>query len=335
MSKIKKPEQLNRGEVIIYKPKVGGIEIKVKFQDETVWLDAHQTAKIFDVDRTVIVKHIRNIYKSGELTEKSTCAFFTQVAADGKVRKMNFYNLDMVISVGYRVNSQRATQFRVWATKVLKGYLLKGYAVNENRLLEAKDKFNELQNTIAFLRKKTEAKMLEGQEKEILNLLADYSKTLTLLGQYDKSQLKEMRGKKSKFFLIYEDCKNIINEVKEELISKKEAGDIFGNEIEHKFESIAKNLYQTFAGKELYGSIEEKAAHLLYLIVKDHPLSDGNKRIGSFMFVYFLDKNNYLHRENGEKKINDNALTALALLIAGSKPEEKNQMIALITQLLR
>ncbi|MFH1745346.1 MAG: Fic family protein, partial [bacterium] len=195
--------------------------------------------------------------------------------------------------------------------------------------------FDKLQKTIAFLNKKSKAKILGGQEKEILNLLADYSKTLTLLERYDKNKLKDNKTGKSKFVLKYQDCSSIINRLKLELTNKKEAGDLFGNEIDYKLESITKNIYQTFSQKELYQSLEEKAAHFLYLIIKDHPFSDGNKRIGSFLFVYFLDKNKYLYRDDGEKKINDNALTALALLVAESDPKEKEQMIALITQLLK
>ena len=292
----RKTEKLNKGEIIIYKPKSGNIEIRVKLDNETVWLTQAQIAFLFDAERSVITKHLRNIFKSGELKEESNVQKMHIANSDKPVK---FYNLDMIISIGYRINSQRATQFRIWATKTLKNYLLKGYAVNEKRLLEAKDKFRELQSTIEFLRKKSDAKLLDGQAKEVLNLLADYSKTLTLLGQYDKNQLKEAKGKRSEFVLSYEHGKSVIMEIKSDLVSKKEAGDIFGNEIEHKFESIAKNLYQTFGGKELYSSIESKAAHLLYLTVKDHPFSDGNKRVGSFLFVYFLDKHDYLHRESG------------------------------------
>ncbi len=172
-------------------------------------------------------------------------------------------------------------------------------------------------------------------KKEILNLLADYSKTLSLLEKYDKGKLKIEKGKKAKFILEYKDCLNVIFELKNNLVVKKEAGDIFGNEFDHKFESVAKNIYQTFGGKELYQSIENKAAHFLYFAIKDHPFVDGNKRIGSFLFIYFLDKNNYLFHESGERKINDNALVALALLVAASDPKEKDQMIALIAQLVK
>ena len=331
----KKIEKFNKGEIVIYKLSKNEVDLKVRFEDGTVWLDARQMARIFDVNRPAVVKHIHNIYKTRELDKKSTCSILEQVAADGKIRKINLYNLDIIISVGYRVNSQKATQFRIWATKILKNYLLQGYAINDKRLLEARNKFNQLQETILFLRRKSKVKLLEGQGKEILNLLADYSKTLSLLEKYDKNKLKVEKGKRAKFILAYEDCLNIIFELKKNLITKKEASDIFGNEVSYKFESVNKNIYQTFGGKELYQSIENKAAHLLYLTIKDHPFTDGNKRIGSFLFVYFLDKNDYLYRESGEKKINDNALTALALLIAESEPKEKEQMVALIAQLLK
>ncbi len=335
MAKKKKVEKFNKGEIIIYKPSKGEVELKVRFENETVWLGAYQMAQIFGVNRPAIVKHVINIYKSGELDEKSTCSILEQVAADNKIRKMNLYNLDMIISVGYRVNSQRATQFRIWATRILKKYLLQGYAINDKRLLEAKNKFNQLQETISFLQKKSKVKVLQGQEKEILDLLADYAKTLSILEKYDKRKLKTVKGKSTSFVLKYEDCLSIITEIKKRLIVKKEATDIFGNESDYKFESIIKNLYQTFSGKKLYQSTEIMAANLLYLIIKDHSFTDGNKRIGSFLFVYFLDKNNYLHRASGEKKINDNALAALALLIAESNPKEKEQLIALITQLIK
>ena len=224
--------------------------------------------------------------------------------------------------------------FRIWATSVLKKYLLQGYAVNEKRLLEARNKFNELQTTISFLQKQVDKKQLRGQEKEILHLLADYSKTLSILEKYDKNKFKKLKGKKDSSVLEYKNCFEIIAELKKNLIAKKEAGDIFGMERSSAFESVVKNLYQTFGGKELYKNLEEKSAHLLYLTIKDHPFSDGNKRIGSFLFIYFLDKNNYLYRKSGEKKINDNALVALALLIAESNPKEKDVLIKIIINLL-
>lgn len=327
-------KNINKGEIIIYKPKGKEVEIKVKLERETIWLNAHQIAQIFNIDRTVVVKHIQNIYKNNELFAKSTCAKIAQVAADGRIRRMNQYNLDMIISVGYRVDSKQATQFRVWATRILKQHILQGYTINQKRLLETQTKFKELQNAITFLQKKSRKKLLKGQEKEILDLLGEYSKTLSILEQYDKRKIKKAKGQKGKFVLSYDNCKDIIIKIKENLMTKKEASNFFGIEVEKKFESAIENLRQTFAKKELYRTIEEKAAHLLYLTIKDHPFIDGNKRIASFLFIYFLDKNDYLYRKNGEKKINDNALVALALLIAESNPKEKDILIGIVTNLI-
>jgi death-on-curing family protein len=303
-------------------------------EKNTVWLDAHLIAQLFDVNRPAIVKHINNIYKTGELDKKSTCSILEQVAADGKIRKMNLYNLDMIISVGYRVNSKRATQFRIWATKTLKEHLVKGYTINEKRLLQAKNQFKELQGAISFLQEKSKHKLLAEQEQEIFDLLANYSRTLTLLEQYDKEKLSLIKNTKGKFILKYEEAINVISKIKEDLITKKETSDLFGQENSDKFKGILGNIYQTFDRKELYPSLEEKSAHLLYFIIKDHPFVDGNKRIASFLFVYYLDKNNFLYRKTGEKKINDNTLTALALLIAISDPSEKDKLIKIITNLL-
>ena len=179
-------QKFNKGEIVIYQTSQKEVELMVRLEKETVWLDAHQMAQVFNIDRTVIVKHIRNIYKTGELPETLTCAKIAQVAADGKIRRMNLYNLDAIISVGYRVNSKRATQFRIWATKVLKNYLVQGYAINQKLLLEARGKFKELQIAVSFLQKKSKKELLIGQEGEILNLLSSYAKTLTLLEEYDK-----------------------------------------------------------------------------------------------------------------------------------------------------
>ncbi|MFH1898782.1 MAG: virulence protein RhuM/Fic/DOC family protein [Candidatus Desantisbacteria bacterium] len=324
---------ISKGELAIYKSPTGP-EIQVRLEKDTIWLDAHLIAKIFDVNRPAIVKHINNIYKTGELDEKSTCSILEQVAADRKIRKMNLYSLDMIISVGYRVNSKHATQFRIWATKTLKDHLIKGYTINEKQLLEVREKFKELQTTITFLQEKSQKELLSGQASEILNLLSSYAKTLTLLEEYDTGKLKIAKGGKARFVLNYEECQRIIREIKKELIVKKEASALFGQERSGSFEGIIEGLYQTFDKKELYPTIEDKAAHLLYLTIKDHPFTDGNKRIGSFLFVYFLDKNDYLYRKNGEKKINDNALVALALLTAESDPKEKDILIKIIINLI-
>ncbi|MGC8822917.1 MAG: RhuM family protein [Desulfurella sp.] len=328
-----KEKEIKRGEVIIYKSK-DGPKLEVRLEEDTVWLDAHLMARLFDVNRPAIVKHINNIYKSSELDKNLTCSILEQVAADGKIRKMNLYNLDMIISVGYRVNSKRATEFRIWATKTLKEHLVKGYTINEKQLLQASDKLLELQKTITFLQEQSKHELIAGQEQEILNLLAHYARSLTLLEQYDNAKIPLKSKSKGTFVLHYNDAQKIIAQLKKELIAKKEAGDLFGKEVQQKFQSILNNIYQTFDKKELYPSLEEKAAHLLYLIIKDHPFVDGNKRIASFLFVYFLNRNNALYRTSGERKINDNTLTTLALLIAISKPEEKDTFIKLITNLL-
>ncbi len=328
-------QEAGKGEIIIYQSADNKVRIDVSLENETVWLDTHQIAKVFGVNRPAIVKHINNIYKTKELNENATCSILEQVAADGKVRKMNIYSLDMIVSVGYRVNSKKATDFRVWATNTLKSYLTKGYAINEKRLLEAQSKFNELQEAIGFLKEKSNYELLAGQEQEILDLLANYSKTLTLLEQYDKEKVSLVKNGKGKFVLTYKDVLDVISKVKSDLTAKKEASEFFGTENSDKLKGIIGNLYQTFDKKELYSSIEEKAAHLLYFIIKDHPLVDGNKRSASFLFIYFLDRNNYLYKENGEKKINDNALTALALLIAVSDRKEKDKLVKIVTNLIK
>jgi len=325
--------EFKKGEIVIYKSPTGP-EIQVKLEKDTVWLDARLIAKLFDVNRPAIVKHINNIYRSGELEKKSTCSILEQVAADGKIRKMNLYNLDVIISVGYRVNSKHATQFRIWATKILKEHLIKGYTINEKKLLQTKQTLKEIQEVISFLQEKSKNKILTGQEKEILSLLTNYSKTLTLFEKYDKGKLSLVAKTKGKFILRYEEVKNIISEIKRELIAKNEASNLFGQEINNKLRGILGSIYQTFEKKELYPSLEEKAAHLLYFIIKDHPFVDGNKRIASFLFIYFLDKNSFLYRKTGEKKINDNALTALSLLIAVSNPKDKDTLVKIITNLI-
>ncbi len=321
-----------RGEIIIYKSPDNQIDLKVKLQKETVWLTQAQIATLFGSDRSVITKHLKNIFTTGELNEKSNVQILHIANSDKPVK---FYGLDTVISVGYRVNSRRATQFRIWANKILKEYLIKGYAINKKRLLEADNKINQLAEVILFLKEKSKKELLSGEAEKILSLLADYAKTLTVLDEYDRGKIQKVKGSKGKFRITYELSLEIIAQIQKELAAKNEAGGLFGAQREHYFEGIIKGLYQSFGGKELYPELEIKAANLLYLIIKDHPFSDGNKRIASFLFVYFLDKNNALYRDTAEKKINDNALAALALLIAESQTKEKDQMIALVTQLLK
>lgn len=329
-----KKGDFKKGEIIIYKTSKNEVGLSVHFIDETVWLTQNQIALLFGTQRPAITKHLNNIFKSRELSKNAVCSKMEHTAFDGKIYKTQFYNLDAIISIGYKVNSKRATQFRVWATKTLRDHLLKGYTINEKRLLEAKEKFQELQTAISFLQEKSKKELLSGQEGEIFNLLSNYAKTLTILEQYDKGKLADKKGGVSKFVLKYNDCLKIISELKKELLIKKEAGDLFGQERGGSFEGIINGLYQSFGGKELYPSIEDKASHLLYFIIKDHPFSDGNKRSAAFLFVYFLDKNNFLFKNNGERKINDNALVALALLVAESDPKEKETMVKIIKNLI-
>jgi prophage maintenance system killer protein len=323
-----------KGEIAIYKSSKNEVGLKVKLEKETVWLTQNQIAMLLGTQRPAVTKHLNNIFKTGELRQNSVSSILEHTAADGKKYRTRFYNLDAIISVGYRVNSQRATQFRRWATKILKQFLIKGYAINEKRLREAKNKFKELQTAVLFLQKQSKKELLSGQEGEILNLLADYSKTLSLLNQYDNGKIAAGGGKKVKFVLSYEACAKIIVELKKELMAKKEASDLFAQERGGSFIGIVRGLYQTFAQKELYPAIEDKAAHLLYLTIKDHPFCDGNKRTASFLFVYFLDQADHLFKKSGERKINDNALVALALLIAESDPKDKEVIIGIIKNLI-
>ncbi len=295
-------------------------------------------AKLFDITVPTINEHLKNIYDEGELSRNSTIRKFRIVQIEGKrctERNIDFYNLDVIISVGYRVKSRYGTQFRIWATKVLKNYLVQGYALNQKRLIKSEANLRELQEMIAFISSKTAHPQLIGKTDGLLNLLNEYSNALTILHEYDNKLLKINRRREPTYVLTYESSVEMINEIRSRLGEKGEATELFGLESGHKFKSIIGALYQTFDKKELYASLEEKAAHILYLIIKDHPFSDGNKRMGSLLFVYFLDKNGYLRKANGEAKFNDNTIVALSLLIAASDPREKETMIKIVTNLLK
>jgi len=318
-------------EVVIYQISKNNAELRVRFEGETVWLTQTEIAKLYDKDRSVISKHIKQIFLDEEVDKKSNVHFLHIAKSDKPVA---FFSLDVILAIGYRTNSAKAISFRKWATGILKKYLLKGYVLNQAYLLEARKNFDELQSMVLFLQEKSGNELLAGQEKEILNILANYSKTLTFLNKYDKNELKLVGKSKGKFILNYNSARNLIDQVKSELLVKKEASNMFAQENGDKFKAILGNIYQTFDKKELYSSVEEKAAHLLYFVIKDHPFVDGNKRSASLLFVYFLDKNKCLYRNTGEKKISDNALAALVLLIAVSDPKEKNKLIKMITNLL-
>ncbi len=330
---------ISKGEIVIYKAKDGAPDLSIKMEKETIWLTLNQIASLFVTDKSGISRHISNIFKNGELLPGATVAKIATVQKEGKreiVRQIEYYNLDVIISVGYRVNSKRATQFRIWATNVLKTHIINGYTINERRLKENKDlKLNELEKTVNFLQRIINSRQLKSIEaKGLLKVITDYANSWIILQKYDERKLQVIKQGKIITSLNYDFSKNEINELKSKLVKEKQATDIFGQERECSLEGIIKNLEQTFGDESLYPTIEERAAHLLYFVIKDHPFIDGNKRIGSFLFILFLVKNNYLYNKKGEKKINDGALASLALLIAESDPGEKDVMVALITNLL-
>ena len=325
-------------EIIIYKTEDGSTAINVQLEEETVWLTINQMAELFAVDKSGVSRHLKNIFETGELRREGTVANSATVqieAGRSVTRKLEYYNLDAIISVGYRVNSIQGTQFRIWASKVIKDYLVKGYAVNQKRLLEQTEKLKELQQAINFIQNKAGQPELQDQAQELLSLINEYSQSLTLLYQYDEGTLATSKGKKPEFVLEYDQCIKIIDQLKSKLASKGEASGLFGQEYDSKFQGVIAAVYQTFGGEDLYPSIEEKAANLLYLTIKDHTFADGNKRIGSLLFIYFLEQNDSLLKETGERKISDTALVAIALLVATSDPKEKDVMIKIVTNLLK
>lgn len=323
-----------KSDIIIYKDINGEIKLDVSLEDDTVWLSQKQMELLFDRDKSVISRHIKNIFKEGELDKKSVVAKNATTASDGKIYQVEFYNLDMIISLGYRVNSKRATSFRVWATKVLKEYLVNGYAINEKRL-EQKG-LKELNETISLLQNTISQSELELHEaKGLLDVILNYSRTWSLLQGYDEDSLQvNIEPREAKFVLDFDEAKEAIAQLKSELIRKGEATELFGREKAGEFGGMVRNIYQTFGGVDLLPSVEEKAANLLYYIIKGHPFNDGNKRIGAFMFILFLSKNNMLYKNSGELKINDNALVALSLMTAKSDPQQKETVINLIVNIL-
>lgn len=303
--------------LIFYKSEDGNIQLNVKLEKDTVWLTQSQMSNLFGVDRTVIVRHIRNIYKSAELCEDATCAKNAQVQEEGgrTVRRtIPYYNLDMIISVGYRVNSKNATQFRIWATSILKQYLIKGYAINDQRL-------KQLGEVIRIMKRSQN----ELDAKQILSVIENYNTALTLLDDYDHQCMKRPEGSKATYVLSYEECRKLIDQMRFNADS-----DLFGHEKDDSFKGSIGNIYQSFGGEDVYPTLEEKAANLLYFVTKNHSFSDGNKRIAATIFLYFLDKNGILYDENGHKRIADYTLVALTIMIAESRIEEKEMMISII-----
>lgn len=326
---------MNSSNIEIYQSRDGQTEVQVRFENDTVWLSQKQMSQLFDKDTDTIGLHLRNIYKSGELNEISTTEESSVVQLEGKrkvKRSIKLYNLDAIISIGYRINSKRGIQFRIWANKILKEYLIKGYALNERKLNEQNQQLRELQNSVKILGKALTIKTLSNDESTgLLKIISDYAYALDILDQYDYQslQIRDTSGKET-FQLTY---KEAINQIQ---LAKRAHGnsDLFGQEKDKSFRSSIATIYQTFGGTDLYPSIEEKAANLLYFITKNHSFSDGNKRIAAFLFLYFLERNGILFDRNGNKRIADNTLVALTLMIAVSKPDEKETMTKVIVNLI-
>lgn len=326
----------NRGEIIIYKAEDGSSQLEVNFKDDTVWLSQSQMAQLFKQTKQNISLHINNLFKEKELPRKSVVKESLTTAKDGKNYKTTYYNLDVIISVGYRVKSIRGTQFRLWASKILKEHLTKGYTLNEERLKQNRQQLQELQTTLEFIQSSIGKKQLSADESNgLLTVITNYTRSFILLNQYDAQTLETSSLTEKIFYQIkYEEASQAIAKLKKELIDRKEATNLFGQQKDEGFQSLLQSVVQTFGGNYLYPSIEEQAAHLLYFTIKNHPFVDGNKRIGAFLFVWFLQRNKHLIRKNGEAKINDNALVALALLVAESNPDHKELMIRLVINLI-
>ena len=319
--------------IVIYQTEDGQTQIDVRLENETVWLTQAQMAELFETDRTSIVRHINNIYKAEELDRESTCAKIAQVQTEGKrqvTRTIPFFNLDMIISVGYRVNSKRGVKFRQWANRVVKDYLVKGYAVNERIRHE---QIGELRQLVGMLGRTIQNQTLLSNDETnaLFEVVTDYTYALDTLDNYDYERLSiDKTTKEEPFHATYENAMEAINGLRE----KFGGSVLFGNEKDDSFKSSIGQIYQTFGGEELYPSVEEKAAMLLYLVTKNHSFSDGNKRIAATLFLWFLNNNGILYRKDGSKRLADNTLVALTLMIAESKTEEKDVMVKVVVNLI-
>ena len=309
----------NKNEIILFENQ--GVKLEVNLKDETVWLTQTQMAELFGKARSTINEHIKKIYQEGELLENETMTKFGN--SEFADKPTNFYNLDMIISVGYRVKSQNGIKFRQWANRILKEYMIKGYAVNQKRLeyLEKTIKIIDIANRI-------DERLENNDAREILKVIGNYSKALDLLDDYDHRTLKKVKGRTDSRIIQYKECMDIIHKLK-----FNEKSEIFGVERDKGLESIIYNIYQSFDGKDIYRSIEEKAANFLYLVVKNHVFIDGNKRIAATLFIYFLNYYNILYKDE-KQVIDNNTLAALTLLIAESNPKEKEIIIDLVTNFM-
>ena len=326
---------MNTSNIEIYQIDNGATEISVVLDNDSVWLNLNQISELLQRDKSVISRHIHNIFNERELDKISTVAKNATVQLEGNrevTREIEYYNLDIIISVGYRIKSQRGTQFRIWANKVLKEYLIKGFVINKNQLQQQNEQLLELQKTTKLLGNILNSKHLSNDESTgLLKIISDYSYALDLLDQYDYQKLSIVdTTKKEVYKLTYEESKQKISFLK----SLHGNSELFGKEKDKSLKSSLSTIYQTFNGADLYPSIEEKAANLLYFLTKNHSFVDGNKRIAAFLFLFFLEKNGILFNSDGQKRIADNALVALTLMIAVSNPFEKETMVKVVINLI-
>lgn len=320
---------MDRGEIIIYQTADGETRLDVRMENDSVWLTQAQIAQLFGTEIPAISKHIRNIFQSGELEREATISKMEMVRQEGKrtvKRRIDTYNLDMILSVGYRVNSKNATQFRIWANKVLKEYLIKGYAVNSQAKIE------QLKQTVRLLSKVLSAKEVTKSEAVgLLRVITDYTYGLDTLDRYDYQQLEvSATTTEEPFHATYENAMEALQVLRD----KFGGSELFAHEKDESFKSTMGVIYQTFDGRDLYPSVEEKAANLLYLTVKNHSFSDGNKRIAAFLFLWFLENNRILYRADGSRLVDNNTLVALTLMIAESRTEEKDVMTKVVVNLI-
>lgn len=322
------------GEVIVYAAPDGEVRVDVRLDRETVWLSLSQMTELFGRDKSVISRHLRKIFQSGELEREATVAKNATVQNEGGrevVREIEFFNLDAIISVGYRVNSTRGTQFRIWATRTLREHLVRGYTLDRQRLAR---NAAELEAALSLVRKAAAGEALTtDQGRGLVDVIARYTQTFLLLQRYDEGSLEEPKGSRGGVLAAVEEARAAIGRLKADLIGRGEATDLFGREREEGLAALLGNLDQSVFGEPAYPTVESKAAHLLYFTIKNHPFSDGNKRVGSFLFVDFLNRNGRLFRD-GEAVINDVGLAALALLVAESAPKDKDVMIRLVMNML-
>jgi prophage maintenance system killer protein/phage regulator Rha-like protein len=321
---------MNRGEIILYQTSDGTTNLDVRLENETIWLTQAQIAELFGTKRPAVTKHLNNIYKSGELEEISTCSILEHMGNDARqMYQTKYYNLDTILSVGYRVNSKNATHFRIWANKILKEYIVKGYVIDQRVKVK---QLEDIKQTVKLLSNVLNAQSLTADEATgLLKVITDYTYALETLDKYDYQSLEiDETTKVTTFRANYENAMDAIDTLRRKFGSSG----LFGNEKDNSFKSSINTIYQTFDGKDLYPSIEEKAAMLLYLVIKNHSFSDGNKRIAAFLFLWFLEMNRILYKTDGSRLIENNTLVALTLMIAQSKTEEKDMIVKVIVNLI-